>query len=263
MEKTKLQEMYEEVEKLAGEAAAALTADERKSVIDAKKKAATEAVAKYNCQLAEETFKKWMAAGNPVETALRCRYLPEAIRVEYKKTKNGNRYVQISPAKIKIDASQLEEVVGVDKFVLPDWYDRKCCKLADLLIAWSVKQLKIPGFEWPVDQAVKEFNFKKNADPSSPESMHAAIQETIDSILFLPAKDKDGNVINAIQIPLEKDENGKPFSPAWNYFQIAMRRKGKLAGGINISGAEYAPELLFDVIYLNLNNMPYSIDLGD
>lgn len=253
MEKTTLQGLYEEVERLAGEALAAITADEAMSVVTAKKKAASDAVTKYNTELAEQAFQKWMAAGNPVENALRFRYIPDAIKVEYKKAKGGTRHVQISNTRIKIDPFHLEKCVGTDKFAVADWFEIKGSKLADLVIALSVKKLKVPGFTWPVEKAVKEFHFKNGDDPLSTECMTSAIQQTIDSILYIPVTDKDGNTKNMIDVPEE----------AWEYFKTALRRKGKTAGSIHVSGAEYTPELLFDIAYKILNNQPFEIELDD
>lgn len=250
MEKT-LQALYDEATVKAGRVAQAMNEHAAKKELTEVKKAAKNAMDKYNGELAKQTYIKWAETGNAIETAIRTYWLPDAKRVTYKTDEDTNyTTVEISDAKIPVNLPTMHTVLGEDKFASANWFDR-CQKLAFIVANALNKNLgDSPAFQYVVTEAARAFNFSEDAKPDSVSSMCKALQNVADAILFIPVEDKKGNTVNQIKMD----------SRAWHFISNAMTREGKGIGAIEVVGTAKMSDLVMQAMNRIITNDKFSVE---
>lgn len=94
----KLSKMMDNVLELAGKYVIACNNGDSQKNRKALKKAAQAAMEQYNDELANETYRAWAEAGEPVLTALREYYIPGAKRLSFKVTDDNDTYLEVDNA---------------------------------------------------------------------------------------------------------------------------------------------------------------------
>lgn len=233
----------------AGEACAAMNDGKTQKAIKNLQKIAKEAEDAYNAEVERLQYLAWAEEGSPVETAIRERFVRNGKKVAYKTTDTGRYYQEITDAEFKADLLAMEAVVGSDGFHDADWFT-KVQKLAVLLANSLNKQLSNnPNFQYLVDEAVSEFKFADDADLSSDASAIKALQQTVDSILFIPIKNKKGDEVNRLKV----------IKPAWVSISQSMTKQGKDPGSVSIGKTGKMCELVMDAMHCLLTGKPFKL----
>lgn len=245
----KLEELYADMSAKAGEACAAMNEGKPQKAIKNLQKIAKDAEKAYNAEVERLQYRAWNEEGNPVEIAIRERYVRNGKKVSYKATDTGRYYQEISDCTFLVDLLTMETVLGVEKFHAENWFT-KVSKLAVLLANAKNKQLSNdPTFQYLVDEAVDEFNFAEDVDVTSNASAVKALQQTVDAILFLPIKNKKGVEVNRIKVD----------SRAWVYIQDCMTKQAKDPGDLGISDTGKMCELVTHAMYCIMIGKPFKV----
>lgn len=244
-----LEELYADMSAKAGECCTAMNEGKTQKAIKNLKKIAKDAETDYNAEVARLQYIAWAADGNPVETAIRERYVRNGKKVSYKSNDSGRFFVEISDATFKADLLSMEDAVGVEKFKAEDWFLR-VQKLAFLLANALNSQLSNdPGFRYAVDDAAAVFQFADDADYSSDASILKALQQTVDSILFMPITNRRGDVVNRLKV----------IKPAWVYVAQCMTKQGNEVGNVSIANTGKMTELVADVMHCLLTGKQFKL----
>ena len=249
----KLKELYDSMAEKAGDVIAAMNAGKSEDDVKALKKLVTTELEKYNREAARVFIAERIAEGsNPVEAVARKLYIPEAKRVSYKKNnKTGVRFLEITTdAEARFDPFHLESVAGVEKFHDPKWFDEKVSALALLIANATNDDLdRNIGFVYAVSDAAKVFSFGPDADPKSTASMTKALQQTVDSILYIPTANANGETVNSLKVRTQ----------AWKFIEKAMTKRTRTPGEIGVYDPTIACDLVFEIIHVLLNNGTFKV----
>lgn len=250
MKSEKLSEMFKVLESAAAAYATAMNNREPKKVRDGLKKAMTKAVNDYNVELANETYRAWKAQGDPVKTMVRERYIQHAKSVRVSETDTGDYAAVISDKLMKADPYDMAEAIGDDVFAKSTWY-QPMERLAFIIAANLNEHLSnSAGFAYGIREATKAFNFPPEVEAESVEAVIIALQQTIDSILFLPDPEKPEQ--NMIHLTLGQDRHGLPYNREWTVIRESMTRAGKDIGTVDILNTAKMAEYVIDAMHTNL-----------
>lgn len=244
-----LEELYNDLSEKAGKACTAMNDGAPQKDITALKQAARKAETAYNAEAARQKFLAWADAGDPLEEAIRERYVDTGKKAYYKTTDTGRFFVEINDYKFKCDLIHLRDTLGIERFHETNWFT-KVQKLALLLAnALNENLSKNPQFRYAVDEAAETFEFADGADLSSNASILKALQQTVDSILFLPTKNKKSEEVNRIKV----------IQPAWVFIAQSMTRQGADPGHVAISGTGKMTELVVDAMHCLLTGKKFKL----
>lgn len=228
----------------------------KKTEMQALKKAASNAMDKYNSALEKETYKMWADEGNAVKTAVRTRYIPGAKRIQYKTNDDNYMTIEInSNDKYEVNLPMMQATIGRDAFADPAWFS-KCGKLAYLVAEYIAERLGCGCFEYSTSQAMRDFDFPDNIDPLSDDGVVMALQQVIDSILYIESPDNPG--VNLIKTTLKKDKRDRWYSPEWQHIREAMTARTDI-GKINIVNTGKFTGLVLDAMHLIMTNGDFSV----
>ena len=244
-----LEELNAVMREKGAEVVVAINDGKGDKVIKALKKAAKDAESAYNAEVARLQYIAWRDEGNPMETAIRERNIPNGKKLYYKTTDTGRTYLEVNDYQFKVDLLELENAIGVEHFHEGDWFV-KIQKLAYLLANALNKQLSNNAdFRYEVEQAAMEFDFGEGADFTSDASILKALQITVDSILFMPIRNKAGIEVNRIKV----------IKPAWTCIAQSMTKQGSKPGEVAISGGNKMCELVTDVIHCIITGKKFKL----
>lgn len=245
-----LAQLMEDVTKKAGDCAKAINEGKPQKEIKTLRKAASDAMTKYNEQVAFTVYKEWAEKGDAIQTALRTLYVPGAKKISYKSNASEYTYVEVSDAKIKINLPEMQTVIGIQHFHEEDWFT-KVGSLAWIIANAVNKNLgDNPAFAYRVSEAAKVFRFSDAADITSIKSIVSALQQTADGILFIPTTTKKGKDVNAI----------KMTSASWWYIRESMTKQGKEPGHVDIYGEDKMSELVADAMHVIMTTDKFVAD---
>ena len=178
--------------------AKAYNAHERKAVLKARKSAAQDAVKAYNEALACATYQKWANEGNPVLTALRERFIRNAMRVQFKTDDDDYMVPTITVTDYKVDLFDMHAVLGGKIFQDPKWFTKMEQISIDIY-----KYLRDNGSdeddkETIAYESVSGIKEASGDNITNAKIMVSKLQQVFDAILIIPdAKKKDKNKIEA------------------------------------------------------------------
>lgn len=234
-----LKEMLEEAQVAANNVAQAINEGKSQNDIKALKKIATESIDRYNDEAAKKAYREWADGGEAVKTALTTLYIPHAKKVSYPSDKDtGKVKAKIADGKVKINLPAMEVTIGANHFHDYDWFVK--VEALGLLIANALnKDLgSNEGFVYEVGEAAKTFKFAGNADITSKASMVKALQSVVDSIMFVPVKNKKGADVNAIKME----------TAHWVTIRESITSNGGV-GKVSISGTGMLSTLIAEQCY--------------
>ena len=189
------------------------------------KKAANQAIADYNAELAIEQYLAWAEEGNPVELAVRSRVIPNALKFSFKADDDDVMGVSVkTDENYAISLPMMETVLGEEIFADPQWFNAME-KLMYLTINHINERIGNGKSDVQVEDASKAFNFPKKVNPLSDEGVIIALQAVIDKILVIKGKNKK----NLISVTSGVDSQKKAFSKEWTVIRESMTA----AGGVN------------------------------
>lgn len=188
------------------------------------KKAATKAVDAYNLELSKEKYREWDALGNPVETAIRSRIIPGAIRFQFKEKDEIMGFV-VKAAEYPVSLPMMQIVLGKKVFAEADWFDA-LEKLCLLTLNYLNEKCGNGSFNYQVAEASKEFNFPDGVDPLSEDGVVHALQCVVDKVLFIEDPKTGENIIHTTT---GVDSLGHTYSKEWTVIRESMT----VAGGVN------------------------------
>ena len=244
-----LEELYTDLSEKAGKVCTAMNDGAPQKDVTALKQAAKKAEVAYNTEAARLKFLSWADDGDPLEEAIRERYVDTGKKAFYKSTDTGRYFVEIHDFKFKVDLIHLRDTLGIERFHQSDWFT-KVQKLALILAnALNENLSKNPQFRYAVDEAAETFEFADGANLGSDASILKALQQTFDSILFLPIKNKKGEEVNRI----------KAIKPAWVSISQSMTRQGADPGHVAISGTGKMTELVVDAMHCLLTGKKFKL----
>lgn len=228
----------------------------KKAEMQALKKAASNAVDKYNSALEKETYKAWNDEGDALKTAVRTRYIPGAKRIKYKTDDENYMTIEIdSNDKYEVNLPMMQATIGREAFADPGWFG-KCGKLAYLVAEYIAERLGCGCFEYSMSQAMRDFHFPDGLDPLSDDGVVTALQQVIDSILYI---DNPGNPgVNLIKTTLRQDKRGRYYSPEWQHIREAMTARTGI-GKIDIVNTGKFTGLVLDAMHLIMTNGNFSV----
>ena len=240
----KLNNLLHEVETAAANYVAAKNDRKPKATCDQLKKAANAAVAAFNREHEIQTYREWLAAGDPVKTAIRERVIHNAKRVSFKEADSGAWVASIKDVDIDMDLPLLQRVVGADQFHDPNW--SVMVENLGWIMAANLNEhiANNPAFAYAVTDAAKAFKFPEEITSDSDDAVFIALQMCIDAVLYIPdEKSRKKAKPNLIAIEIKTDKWGRKFCPQWTVIresltqaagrgQVEIHNTCKLAGYI-------------------------------
>lgn len=228
----------------------------KKTEMQALKKAASNAMDKYNSTLEKETYRAWAAEGDAVKSAVRTRYIPGAKRIQYKTDDDNYMTVEINANdKYEANLPMMQATIGSEAFADPGWFN-KCGKLAYLVAEYIAERLGCGCFEYSTSQAMRDFNFPDGLDPLSDDGVVMALQQVIDSILYIDNPANPGK--NIISTTLKKDKRDRWYSPEWQHIREAMTARTDI-GKINIVNTGKFTGYILDAMHLIATNGDFMV----
>lgn len=228
----------------------------KKAEMSALKKAAGSAMDKYNSALEKEIYKQWNEEGDAIKTAVRTRYIPGAKRIQYKTDDDNYMTVEINAnEKYEVNLPQMQATIGREVFADPGWFG-KCGKLAYLVAEYIAERLGCGCFEYSTSQAMRDFDFPADLDPLSDDGVVTALQQVIDSILYIDNPGTPGE--NLIHTTLKKDKRGRFYSPEWQHIREAMTARTEI-GKINIVNTGKFTGYVLDAMHLIMTNGDFMV----
>jgi len=228
---------------------------ERKKLKEAVK-AATDA---YNLELEKQTYLDWAAAGDPVKTCIRERFIRGGKRVSFKEADDGTMTGTIKDVDFKADLPMMHKVLGAGVFASPDWLP-KVEKLAWIMASNLNNHLADnPAFAYAASDAAKEFSFPAEIKCDTDSAVYIALQMVIDSILFIPdEKSRKKEKPNLISLTMKTDKYGATFSPQWVYIRESLTRQGNL-NQVVIGNIGKMAELIADAMHGIITNGDFTL----
>lgn len=215
------------------------------------KSVAQKAVKDYNSTLEHLTYMMWAEEGDMVRTALRTYYIPNAQTVTFPEDKNtGIVSAMFKPVDVRVNLMTAAQVCGNEVFANDRWFDR--VQALGNIIADDLHSEINPHspFHYDVTSAAREFGFKYTDDMTKREKSIAALQQTIDSILFIPTKaDPAKNRIGA-------------DGPAWSFVRECMTGHGPKTGQVIILPPCRMCELIAEAMHVYITNGMISLICG-
>lgn len=222
------------------------------------KKQVSDDVNTYNLELSKETYRDWNALGDPVKTAIRTRFIPRTLSVTFKVNEDTDTMTATMVYRsdsYRADLPTMQTVLGPEVFAKTNWF-AKCEKLA-FIIAKNLNdricEVKSTAFDYIIKDASKLFDFE-GIDLNTEEGAIAALQEVMDSILFIPGEDGK-NLIKANV----RTVNGKPCASAWTVIRESMTREGPSIGTVAISSTGKMSSLIADAMYTIMTNGDFAL----
>ena len=245
-----LTEMLDDVRIATVAYADAYNAKKPDAELKALKKCATDALNAYNLRVSEETYRKWAEEGDAVKQALSRMYIPGAKKITYRPNKTTgvmNATIKDNP-RYRCSLTRMQQTIGAEHFHESDWFDK--LQALCLMMANAVKsQFGVTDLEYTVSQAAKVFKFADNANLSSNTSATKALQQVVDSILYIPVTDAKGRTVNDI----------KCKTSHYSYIREILTTGGDEPGDIGIYDCTRVEGLIQDVIYMILNKKGYNL----
>lgn len=228
-------------------------------VIKVYRKDLNNAVAAYNLELAHYWYRKWNEESNAVLQAITVRFVPDAVTVKVVKDEESGFYFaeENADAEVKISLPDIQHTLGKGVFARADWQDA-CNRLAYLYASRVNRRLKDEeGFKYKISEAARKFKFSEEYGSvySSKFFVHA-LQDVFNFILTIP----DDNGENKIRVLIETDDDGIPYSPAWDYATNCFTKQGKEVGKVILGNPYKMAELIMDAMYLSVTDGKYSTE---
>lgn len=255
----RIQNFYDEMQNAATNYVLAYNEHNRtKKELKAMKKLATEKVDSYNQELAKETYKSWAAEGNPVEIAIRTRFVPGCLRASFKTNDDDVMTLKFDHIEFLANLPMMMATLGAGVFADPDWF-KKVEKLTWLIAARINKKLcDSAAFVYKIEDASKEFEFPEGVNPLTDDGVVHALQEIFDSILFVP--DEDGQ--NKIHTTMKTDTDGSVYSPEWECIRESMTKAGYI-NEVLICNTGKMTEFIANAMYgIYTEKCPITLSLG-
>lgn len=251
MESTKVLEVkMEEVDKAIAAYVKGFNEHKPKKLLKPLKDKVTGSVTEYNSELEKATYRAWDKEGNPLNTAIRGRFIPNALKVTLKENDDG---VMIATKNFKSDILKanlpmMQKVLGADRFANPKWFPM--IEKLTYVIGNRISHDLGKGILFDdISDDGKSFDFE-GADPLSDKGCIKALQQVYDAILYIP----DGKK-NLIQVDANTDEGTKRvFSHQWTFIREAMTREARQIGTIEIVNTGKMSTLIADAMHLALTN---------
>ena len=259
----KLNNLLHEVETAAANYVAAKNDHKPKATCDQLKKAAASAVAAFNRELEIQTYREWLAAGDPVKTAIRERVIHGAKRVSYKEADSGAWTATIKDTDIGVDLPMLQRVVGAAQFHDPNW--SVMVENLGWIMAANLNEhiANNPAFAYAVSEAAKAFKFPEEITSDSDEAVFVALQMCIDAVLYIPdEKSRKKSKPNLIAIEIKTDKWGRKFSPQWEVIKHSMTQAGGRSQ-VEIHNTSKLAEYIADAMHQILTNGNLGLVSGD
>lgn len=223
--------------------------DKEKSDADLKaaKKLMQEALNRYNDKAAADAYTAWAAEGNPVYTALKVLYVPQAktCRLVRDKDSGEMKYAIDDNKTLKIDLHKMMETIGAEYFNDRAWFgaaQRMCFIFAGNL----KKELEANAdFQHYLKEAGKAFEFAADANFTSNNSAVKALQKVVDMIIFDPVENKKGEMVNKYEMKKKH----------YVYLRECLTKQGKNPGEVLMGNTAKLVELVCDLMHCVINNI--------
>lgn len=252
--------LMDSVMEKAGAYAKAYNEHQKKPVLKALKKSATDAVNGYNLELSKATYRQWAKEGDPIKTAIRTLYIPGAKKLKFKV--DDEDYMTVIADDFndyEVNLPMMQATIGASAFTNPGWF-AQCQKLMFLVSNTLNEHFNdSPMFKLSIDDAAKAFEFPDGIDPLSDEGVVHALQMVYDSILLIPDPDSGENVIKT---RLKQDKHGKFYSTEWDYIRESMTANGGV-GKVDVCDTGKFSSFILHTMHLILTNGTISLGCPD
>lgn len=237
--------MYGELITKALDVIDAMNTGKTNKELKAVKKVAKAAQDAYNHKLAEAYYRSLAkSAGlDAVKVAIENLNVPGAIVAQYKTDEEERAYLAIGDLTLQISLVDMMQTIGKKYFAGENWFGK--IQMLSLVIATNLHRKLDAQAGYTYETAIKEddmaavLGFRDGIDPTSDESVVAALQSTIDDILFIPGED------GANKLKVEPKN--------WAFVRECFTSYGGVLS-VSIGSPLWTAKLVTEMIYGLLNN---------
>lgn len=222
MAKTTLQKLEAVMEEKANAYVKSYNDGAKRKELKELKKAAAEAIDAYNLENEMTVYKSWAEESNPVQTAIRLRYVPNAKKAKYKIDDDDYMTLEWKPLEYLADLPMIEYTVGNKWFANKDWFDMAECLAFEAAGRINDRILEDPKFVYEVRNNEKKFF--EGIDFMTDEGFQTALNKVFDAILFIDNPVAPGQ--NVIKAFMKTNQKGEEVCPYWEVIRDSMTKEG-------------------------------------